>query len=54
MVSGSIDVNFNNAVITLKSLGGGEIAMDMNRIKDAIQPIIINALNNKKILKKTL
>ena len=46
MVSGSIDVNFNNAVITLKSTGG-EVAMDMNKIKDAIQPIIINALNNK-------
>ena len=46
MVSGSIDVNFNNAVITLKS-SSGEVAMDMNKIKDAIQPIIINALNNK-------
>ena len=45
-VSGSIDVNFNNAVITLKS-SSGEVAMDMNKIKDAIQPIIINALNNK-------
>jgi len=45
-IGGSIDVNFNNAVITLKSTGG-EVAMDMNKIKDAIQPIIINALNNK-------
>jgi hypothetical protein len=45
-VSGSIDVNFNNAVITLKS-SSGEVAMDMNKIKDVIQPIIINALNNK-------
>ena len=45
-VSGSIDVNFSNAVITLKS-SSGEVAMDMNKIKDAIQPIIINALNNK-------
>lgn len=46
-VSGTIDVNFNNAVITVKSSGGGEVAMDMDKIKDAIQPIIINAINNK-------
>ena len=45
-VSGSIDVNFNNAVIRLES-DNGNIALDMNKIKDAIQPIIINALNNK-------
>ncbi len=45
-ISGSIDVNFNNAVIRLES-DNGSVALDMNKIKDAIQPIIINALNNK-------
>ena len=45
-ISGSIDVNFNNAVIRLES-EGGDVALDMNKIKDAIQPIIINAINNK-------
>ena len=45
-VSGSIDVNFSNAVIRLES-NNGSVALDMNKIKDAIQPIIINALNNK-------
>ena len=45
-VSGSIDINFNNAVIRLES-NDGSVALDMNKIKDAIQPIIINALNNK-------
>jgi len=45
-VSGSIDVNFSNAVIRLESDSGG-VSLDMDKIKDAIQPIIINALNNK-------
>ena len=45
-VSGSIDINFSNAVIRLES-NDGSVALDMDKIKDAIQPIIINALNNK-------
>ena len=31
----------------LDSLKAVKVAMDMNKIKDVIQPIIINALNNK-------